>query len=69
MFPLLFGCTKIDEEVYDKYPADEFYGSPEGADVALAGVYAKVGGNWGGVGYAGADNGWYDLNTMSTDDR
>lgn len=69
MFPLFFGCTKVDEEVYDKYPADEFYGSPEGADVALAGVYAKVGGNWGGVGYAGADNGWYDLNTMSTDEQ
>lgn len=63
------GCTNVDEEVYDKYPADDFYGSPEGADVALAGVYAKIGGNWGGVGYAGADNGWYDLNVMSTDEQ
>ncbi|MFD2826023.1 RagB/SusD family nutrient uptake outer membrane protein [Leeuwenhoekiella polynyae] len=62
-------CTDIEEQVYDKYPANEFYGSPEGADVALAGVYARVGGNWDGVGYAGADNGWYDLNSMSADEQ
>lgn len=62
-------CTDVEENVYDKYPADEFYGSPEGADVALAGVYSKIGGNWGGVGYAGADNGWYDLNSMSADEQ
>ncbi|MCX2839079.1 RagB/SusD family nutrient uptake outer membrane protein [Salinimicrobium sp. MT39] len=66
---VIASCTKVDEEVYDKYPADDFYGSPEGADVALAGVYAKIAGNWGGVGYAGADNGWYDLNVMSTDEQ
>lgn len=66
---VLMGCTDVEEEVYDKYPAEDFYGSPEGADVALAGVYSKVAGNWGGVGYAGADNGWYDLNTMSTDEQ
>ncbi|QCR22788.1 RagB/SusD family nutrient uptake outer membrane protein [Pontibacter sp. SGAir0037] len=67
---LLFaGCTDVDEEVYDKYPATEFYGSPEGSDVALAGVYSQIGGNWNGVGYAGADNGWYDLNTMSSDEQ
>lgn len=63
------GCTNVDEEVYDKYPAEDFYASPEGADVALAGVYSKIAGNWNGVGYAGADNGWYDLNTMSTDEQ
>lgn len=67
--PLFTGCTKVDEEVYDKYPAEEFYGSPEGADVALANVYSKIGGNWGGTGYAGADNGWYDLNSMSADEQ
>ncbi|MCM4161603.1 RagB/SusD family nutrient uptake outer membrane protein [Antarcticibacterium flavum] len=66
---LLQGCTDVGERVYDKYPADEFYGSPEGADVALAGVYSQIGGNWGGVGYAGADNGWYDLNSMSADEQ
>jgi hypothetical protein len=63
------GCTDVEEQVYDKYAASEFYASPEGADVALAGVYAQIGGNWGGVGYAGADNGWYDLNTMSSDEQ
>jgi hypothetical protein len=68
-FFLLPGCTDVEEEVFDKYSANEFYASPEGADVALAGVYAQIGGNWGGVGYAGADNGWYDLNTMSTDEQ
>ncbi|MEH6405820.1 MAG: RagB/SusD family nutrient uptake outer membrane protein [Leeuwenhoekiella sp.] len=62
-------CTDVEEQVYDKYPANEFYGSEEGADVALAGVYAKIGGNWDGVGYAGADNGWYDLNSMSADEQ
>lgn len=66
---LFIGCTNIDENVYDKYPSDEFYGSAQGADVALASVYAQIGGNWGGVGYAGADNGWYDLNSMSTDEQ
>ncbi len=66
---LLTGCTNVDEKVYDKYVADDFYGTPEGSDVALAAVYAQVGGNWNGVGYAGADNGWYDLNCMSADEQ
>ena len=66
---LFIGCTNIDENVYDKYPADDFYGSAQGADIALASVYAQIGGNWGGVGYAGADNGWYDLNSMSADEQ
>ena len=66
---LLTGCTNVDEKVYDKYVADDFYGTPEGSDVALAAVYAQVAGNWNGVGYAGADNGWYDLNCMSADEQ
>ncbi len=66
---LLPSCTDVEEKVFDKYAATEFYNSLEGADVALAGVYAKIGGNWGGVGYAGADNGWYDLNTMASDEQ
>lgn len=66
---LLPACTNVEEKVYDKYAADEFFSSPEGADVALAGVYSQIGGNWGGIGYAGADNGWYDLNTMPTDEQ
>jgi len=66
----LSSCTNdVEEQVYDKFQADEFYTSAEGADVALAAVYAQVGGNWDGVGYAGADNGWYDLNTMSADEQ
>lgn len=66
---LLVGCTNVDEHVYDQYPADAFYGTPEGSDVALAAVYAQVSGNWNGVGYAGADNGWYDLNSMCADEQ
>ncbi|MFD1603409.1 RagB/SusD family nutrient uptake outer membrane protein [Flavobacterium artemisiae] len=73
-FLTLFSCTDIDENVYDKYPADEFYGTPQGADIALASVYAQVPGefvrdNASGVGYAGADNGWYDMNCMSSDEQ
>ena len=65
----VLACTDVDENVYDKYEADAFYGTPEGSDVALAAVYAQVGGKWDGVGYAGADNGWYDMNCMSTDEQ
>ncbi len=61
-------CTKVEENIYDKYAATDFYNSPTGSDVALASVYAQVVGNWG-VGYAGADNCWYDLNTMSSDEQ
>lgn len=68
-FLLFQSCTKVDENIYDKYAAADFYSSPAGSDVALAGVYAQMPGNWGGVGYAGADNGWYDLNTMSSDEQ
>jgi len=63
------GCTKVDETVADKYAATDFYGTPQGADVALASIYAQVPGNWDGVGYAGADRGWYDLNSMSSDEQ
>lgn len=66
---LLQGCTKLDENIYDKYLPEDFYNSKEGSDVALAAVYAQIPGNWDGVGYAGADKGWYDLNNMSTDEQ
>lgn len=67
---LLFtGCTDVDETVYDRYTTGDFYGSPEGSDVALAAAYAQMSGNWNGVGYAGADNGWYDLNCMTADEQ
>lgn len=62
-------CTDLNENVYDKYSANDFYASPEGSEAALASVYAQIPGNWDGVGYAGADNGWYDLNCMSTDEQ
>lgn len=73
-FLSLVSCTDISENVYDKYPAEEFYGTPEGANIALASVYAQIPGdfvreNIPGVGYAGADNGWYDMNCMSSDEQ
>lgn len=68
-FILLYSCTDLEEEVFDKYSAKDFYASQEGSDAALASVYAQIPGNWDGVGYAGADNGWYDLNCMSADEQ
>lgn len=61
-------CTKVNENVYDKYAADQFYSTPIGADVALANVYAKITGSWGSN-YAGRDNCWYDLNCFSSDEQ
>ncbi|WP_194766273.1 RagB/SusD family nutrient uptake outer membrane protein [Tamlana sp. I1] len=71
---LMAACTNVDEVVYDRYPAEDFYGTPEGADIALASVYAEIPGefvrnNASGVGYAGADNGWYDMNCMASDEQ
>ncbi|NMH27539.1 RagB/SusD family nutrient uptake outer membrane protein [Flavobacterium silvaticum] len=63
------GCTNVDENVYDQYIEETFYGTEEGANAALAAVYSQVAGNWNGVGYAGADNGWYDLNCMTADEQ
>ena len=63
------GCTNVDEVVYDKFAAKDFYSTPAGIKAALANVYSQIPGNWGGVGYAGADNGWYDLNCMSSDEQ
>ncbi len=68
-FIVFQSCTKVNEDIYDKYAATAFYSSPTGSDVALASVYAQIPGNWNGVGYAGADNGWYDLNSMSSDEQ
>ncbi len=71
IFIFLFfqNCTKVDEKVYDKYAADLFYATPVGADAALNAVYALIPGNWNGIGYAGADRGYYDINSSSTDEQ
>lgn len=48
---LLFtACIDVEEHVFDKYAAKDFYASPEGSDAALASVYAQIPGNWNGVG-------------------
>jgi len=56
-------CTKVDENVYDKYTADQFFADPKGADIALASVYARM------PQFGGGDNGYYDTNNMSTDEQ
>jgi hypothetical protein len=61
-------CTKVNENVYDKYAATQFYATAAGADDALATVYAKISGSWGSN-YAGRDNCWYDLNSFAADDQ
>lgn len=61
-------CTKVNENVYDKYTANKFYATPAGADDALATVYGKISGTWGSN-YAGRDNCWYDLNSFAADDQ
>lgn len=71
---LMMACTNVDENVYDKYASEDFYATPEGANIALANVYAQIPGEFerdgdSGVGYAGADNGWYDMNCMSSDEQ
>lgn len=66
---LLLSCTNVNENVYDAYSADAFYATEEGSNIALAGIYKQIAGDWNGVGYAGADNGWYDLNSMSADEQ
>lgn len=70
----LFSCTDVTETVYDKYASDDFYKTPEGINSLLASIYAQIPGdftrdNYTGVGYAGADNGWYDMNCMSSDEQ
>jgi hypothetical protein len=61
-------CTKVNENVYDKYAGDAFYSTPAGADNALATVYGKITGTWGSN-YAGRDNCWYDLNSFASDEQ
>jgi starch-binding outer membrane protein, SusD/RagB family len=61
-------CTKVNENVYDKLAATQFYATPAGTSNALASVYASITGSWGSN-YAGRDNCWYDLNEFSSDEQ
>src|ERR1700742_2839917 len=61
-------CTKVNENVYDKLAASQFYSTSTGAADALATVYGKISGTWGSN-YAGRDNCWYDLNCFSSDEQ
>jgi hypothetical protein len=62
------GCTKLDEGIYDRQVASEFYATPEGINAALADLYSEIRGKDWFIGYAGTDRGWYDLNEVSTDE-
>jgi len=61
-------CTKVNENVYDKLAATQFYSTAAGADDALATVYGSISGTWSSN-YAGRDNCWYDLNEYSSDEQ
>jgi starch-binding outer membrane protein, SusD/RagB family len=65
-------CTSLDEGIYDKQVADNFYATPEGINATLANIYNEIRGDFsdGTVarGVAGADRGWFDLNETSTDE-
>lgn len=65
---LISSCTNLDEGVYDRFVADEFYKTEAGINAALADIYKEIRGDWNGVGIAGADRGWYDLNETCTDE-
>lgn len=56
-------CTSLDENIYDKYPSDDFYADPKGPDIALAAVYGRL------TSFFGSDNGYYDTNNMVTDEQ
>jgi hypothetical protein len=56
-------CTKLDENIYNRYPSDAFYADPKGPDIALAAVYARM------TSFFGGDNGYYDTNNMVTDEQ
>lgn len=65
---ILSSCTNLDEGIYDKYVASDFYKTEAGINAALADIYKEIRGDWNGVGIAGADRGWYDLNETCTDE-
>lgn len=65
---VLSNCTNLDEGIYDKFVADDFYKTEAGVNAALADIYKEMRGDWGGIGIAGADRGWFDLNETSTDE-
>jgi hypothetical protein len=67
-FAFMTSCTDLKEGVYDVAAADQFYATPGGAQAALADVYKEIRGDWGGIGIAGADRGWYDLNEACSDE-
>lgn len=67
-----FGCTNLDEGIYDKQVASSFYATADGINATLANVYNEIRGDFSdgtvAKGVAGADRGWYDLNETSTDE-
>lgn len=65
---VLASCTNLDEGVYDRFVAEDFYKTEAGVNAALADIYKEMRGDWGGIGIAGADRGWFDLNEVCTDE-
>lgn len=65
---IISSCTNLEEGIYDRFVADEFYKTEVGINSLLAAIYKEIRGDWNGVGIAGADRGWYDLNETCTDE-
>jgi hypothetical protein len=65
---LVTNCTNVDEGIYDRLPADQFYGTPEGAATLLPDLYGQLRGTDRYRGIAGADRGWYDLQEITSDE-
>lgn len=67
---LLFlgSCTNLEEGIFDQFVAEDFYRTEAGINAALADIYKEIRGDFGGIGIAGADRGWYDLNETCTDE-
>jgi hypothetical protein len=65
---MMASCTNLDEGIYDQFVAEDFYRTEAGVNAALADIYKEIRGDFGGIGIAGADRGWYDLNESCTDE-
>jgi hypothetical protein len=65
---LFQSCTKLDENVFDQIPSDEYFKTEEQVKGTLTTIYDEIRGDWNGKGYMGADRGWYDINELTTDE-
>lgn len=68
LLTLAVSCTNVEEKVYDKMLASEYYRTPDGIESVVGNLYNEMRGDWNGKGVAGADRGWFDMNETCTDE-